>query len=150
MAKAARFPNGVPAVSEASMSEWMLYVYKQFPRPTSATGVSISISVVDANGNYRDIGTTTSDADGFYSFNWKPDIEGKYTVYASFVGSESYWPSHAITAFAVDQAAATTAPTEGPSQSAADMYFVPAIAGLFVLIIIVLVLVVLLMLKKRP
>ena len=30
------------------------------------------------------------------AFNWKPDIEGKYTVSASFGGSESYWPSHAI------------------------------------------------------
>jgi hypothetical protein len=93
---------------------------------------------------------TTTDADGYFSFNWKPDIEGKYTVYASFGGSESYWPSHAVTSFAVDPAAATPAPTEAPIQSAADMYFVPAIAGLFILIIIVLVLVVLLMLKKRP
>jgi hypothetical protein len=30
-----RFPNGVPAVSETSMSDWMLYVYKQFERPTN-------------------------------------------------------------------------------------------------------------------
>ena len=110
----------------------MEYVYMQKPRPMDAIGVPITISVVDANGNYRDIGTTISDADGFYSLNWKPDIEGKYTVYASFGGSESYWPSHAVSAFAVDPAAATPAPTEQPIQSASDMYFVPAIAGLFV------------------
>jgi hypothetical protein len=109
--QAARFPLGVPAISDASQSEWMEYVYMQKPRPTSATGVEVTLSVVDANGNYRTIGTTTSDADGFFSFSWMPDIQGKYTVYASFTGSESYWPSHAVTAFNVDPAAATPVPT---------------------------------------
>ncbi len=145
----ARFPNGVPAVSDESMSEWMLYVYKQYERPISATGVPVSLSVVDANGNYREIGTTTADADGFYSFNWIPDIEGKYTVYASFLGSAAYYPSHAVTAFAVDAAAPTLAPTEAPAESVADMYFVPAIAGLFVAIIVVGALLALLLLRKR-
>jgi hypothetical protein len=37
-----RFPNGVPAVADETMSDWMLYVYKQFPRPTDATGVKSS------------------------------------------------------------------------------------------------------------
>ena len=86
--QAARFPLGVPAVSDASQSEWMEYVYMQKPRPMSTTGVPITISVVDSNGNYRDVGTTTSDADGFFAFNWKPDIDGQYSVYASFGGSE--------------------------------------------------------------
>jgi len=148
--QAARFPNGVPAVSDESMTGWMEYVYMQKPRPIDTTGVPVTISVVDANGNYREIGTATSNADGFFSLNWMPDIEGKYTVYASFGGSESYWPSHAVTAFTVDTAAPTPAPTEAPAESVADMYFIPAIAGLFVLVIVVLVLVVLLMLKKRP
>ena len=82
--QAARFPNGVPAVSDASMSSWMEYVYMQKPRPTNTIGVPVTLTVVDANGNYREIGTTTSDSDGFFSFNWKPDIDGKYIAYASF------------------------------------------------------------------
>ena len=110
--QAARFPNGLPVVSDASQSAWMEYVYMQKPRPVDATGVPVTLSVVDANGNYREIGTVTSNADGFYSLNWKPDIEGTYTVYASFAGSESYWPSHAVSAFAVDSAVATPAPTQ--------------------------------------
>ena len=61
---ALRFPNGVPAVSDASQSQYMLYVYKQFEMPTNATGVPVTISVVDANGNFREIGTTTSDSSG--------------------------------------------------------------------------------------
>src|SRR5665647_68789 len=122
----------------------------QKPRPTNTVGVPVTINVVDSNGNYREIGATTSDADGFFSLNWKPDITGQYTVYASFAGSASYWPSHAVTSFAVDPVAATPAPTATPIQSAADMYFVPAIAGLFVLVIIVAIVLALLMLRKHP
>jgi hypothetical protein len=133
------------------MSDWMRYVYMQGPRPTDATGVPITISVVDANGNYRDIGTTTSDADGFFSFNWMPDIDGKYTVYASFGGSEGYWPSHAVTAFAVDPAAATPAPTEGIQTglaTTADLMMFLAIG--VIAIIIAIAIVGLLILRKRP
>ena len=108
--QAARFPNGVPAVSDESMSDWMQYVYQQKPRPTNTTGVKVTLSVIDDNNNYREIGITTSNDDGFFSLNWTPDIAGQYTVYASFDGSESYWPSHAVTSFAVDEAAPTSSP----------------------------------------
>jgi hypothetical protein len=148
--RAARFPNGVAAVSDASESSWMEYVYMQQPKPTNATGVTVALTVVDANGNERLIGTATTDTNGFYKIVWKPDIEGAYTVYASFGGSESYWPSQATTAFNVDPAAATPAPTEAPVQSTADMYFVPAVAGIIVVIIIGFVIMALLLFKKRP
>jgi hypothetical protein len=127
----------------------MEYVYMQKPRPTNVTGVTVELSIVDANGNYRTIGTTTADADGFFSLNWKPDIEGKYTVYASFGGSESYWPSHAVTSFAVDPAPAATAAPTATQQSMADLYFLPATIGLFIAIIVV-GLVMVLMVRKRP
>jgi len=58
-----RFPMVFPAVSDDVQSEWMLYVYKQFARPSTATGVPVTLSVVDSKRNYRDIGSTTSDAD---------------------------------------------------------------------------------------
>jgi hypothetical protein len=150
-AQAARFPNGVPAVSDSSQSAWMEYVYMQKPRPTDATGVPVTISVVDANGNYREIGTTTSDSDGFYSLQWTPDIEGKYTVYASFAGSESYWPSHAVSAFAVDSAAATPAPTEAPPSNLVTTtdLLIYLVAGV-VAIIIAIAVVGMLLLRKRP
>jgi len=147
--QAARFPNGVPAVSDESQGTWMEYVYMQKPRPTVATGVPIVISVVDSNGNYRDIGTVTSDLDGFFSLNWMPDIEGKYTVYASFGGSESYWPSHAVTAFSVDPASATPTPTPVAQPSTVEQYFIPAVAGIAVLIIVCFA-VTILVLRKRP
>ena len=105
--------------------------------------------MVDSNNNYREIGNTTTNSNGFFAFNWKPDIEGQYTVYASFAGSKSYWPSNAETSFVVDEAAATPAPTAAPAESVADMYFVPAVAGIIVAIIIVGA-VLALMLRKRP
>jgi hypothetical protein len=147
--QAARFPNGVPAMSDESQSAWMEYVYMQKPKPTNATGVPVSIDVVDSNGNYRNIGTTTSDSSGMFTYTWTPDIEGSYTVIATFAGSNSYWPSSSETSFAVDPTAPTQAPTAAPAQSTADMYFVPAVAGIIVAIIIVGV-VILLALRKRP
>ena len=114
----ARFPNGVPAVSDDSMSAWMLYVYKHFERPMNATGVLVSLDVIDANGNARNIGTTTSDANGFYSFQWTPDISGKYTLFATFPGSKAYYGSSAETSFAVEQAPEpTAAPTTKSDRS---------------------------------
>ena len=104
--------------------------------------------MIDSNGNYRDIGTTTSDADGFFSFNWIPDIEGKYTLYASFEGSESYWPSHAVTALIVDPVSEATAPNEPAIVATSDQYVIPAIAGLFVFVAIIGA-VLILMLRKR-
>jgi hypothetical protein len=133
---AARFPNGFPCVSDESMSKWMEYVYQQQPMPTDVKGVEITLNVVDSNGNYRTIGTTTSNAYGTYSFTWTPDISGDYTVMAKFAGSESYYQSSAATAFFASEPAATIAPQATQAPSAADLYFIPAIAGLFVAIVI--------------
>ncbi len=132
-----RFPNGVPCVSDESQRTWMEYVYQQAVKPTDATGVQIELSVIDANGNCRTIGTTTSDARGTYSYQWTPDITGKYTVIATFAGSNAYYGSTASTAFAVDPAAATPAPTAAPQESVTDQYFMPSVAAIIVVIVIV-------------
>jgi outer membrane protein assembly factor BamB len=91
----ARFPNGVPAVSDESMSEWMLYVYKQFARPANVTGVEVVVSVLDPNNNCYEVGRATSDSDGFFSCAFTPPVPGKYTIYASFAGSKAYYGSSA-------------------------------------------------------
>jgi hypothetical protein len=67
-----------------------------------------------------------------------------------FAGSESYYPSQATTAFAVDEAEATPAPTDAPAQSAADMYLLPGIIGIIVAIAVVGAVLALLVIKKRP
>ncbi len=144
----ARFPNGVPAVADESMSEWMAYVYKLFPYPTNAVGVDVSIDVIDANGNFRNIGTATSDASGFYSFEYMPDIPGKYTVIATFAGSEAYYASYAEAAFVVDEAPEPTAAPEATPAPMTDTYVLGmGAAGLAAIVVIGLVLI--MMMRKK-
>jgi hypothetical protein len=148
-AVAANFPNGLPAVSDASQSQFMESVYEQQPMPANVTGVPVIISVIDSNGNTRQIGTTTSDASGFYSFQWTPDITGHYTVIATFAGSNSYYGSSSETAFYASTAAPTASPQPTQAPSSADLYFVPAIAGIIVAIAIGFAITIL-VLRKRP
>jgi outer membrane protein assembly factor BamB len=144
-----RFPNGVPAVSDESMSQWMLYVYKQFPIPTNATGLEISIDALDPNSNIVHIGTATTDASGSFSYMWQtPDIEGKYTVYASFAGSNAYYPTSAQTAMGVVAPQATAQPSAQPI-SANDSNLAYATTGIIVAIAVV-GLVLALLIRKRP
>jgi hypothetical protein len=147
--QAARFPSGVPAVSDASQREWMEYVYMQKPRPTNATGVPVTVSVVDVNGNYRQIGNTISDEDGRFSLPWTPDIAGQYVVYASFAGSESYWPSHAENSFVVQEAQVTPTPQSQIALPSTEMYFAISTAAIIMAIAIVGAILVLI-LRKRP
>jgi len=144
-----RFPNGVAAVSDESQSQWMLHVYKQFERPTNLTGVDVTIDVVDANGNYRNIGTATADSNGYYSLQWTPDISGKYSVFVTFAGSRAYYGSFSQTSFAVDDVAST--PTAQPERETpiSEQYFLPAIVGLFIFVAVIGA-VIILMLRKRP
>jgi hypothetical protein len=98
-----RFPNGLPAVSDESMSEWMLHVYMQFGKP-EVTGVTVKLEAIDPNGEYAYIGTATTDLSGNYGFSWKPDIEGQWTIMATFYGSEAYYSSTSTTYIKVDPA----------------------------------------------
>jgi hypothetical protein len=141
--------KGTPAISDASMDAWMEYMFHQRPKPTNAYGVDVSLVALDPNGNYISIGTTTSDVNGNYGIVYKPEVPGAYQIIATFAGSNSYGPSSATTYLAVGDAAATPAPTAAPGESTADQYFVPAIAGLFVLIIVVAIVLALLMLRKK-
>ncbi len=100
----ARFPHGVPAVADGSMSDWMLYVYKQFERPTDATGVTVKIEAYDPNGNYQNLGTATSDSYGNYGFVFEPEVPGTYWISATFEGSNGYYGSQSTTYIQVDAA----------------------------------------------
>jgi hypothetical protein len=131
------------------MDAWMEYMFHQRPKPTNAIGVDVSLTAIDPNGNYIPMGTTTSDSNGNYGMVYTPEVPGTYQILASFSGSNAYGPSTASTYLAVGDAAATPAPTAAPAESTADTYFVPAIAGLFVLIIIVAIVLALLMLRKK-
>ena len=106
-----RFPNGVPAVSDESQSDWMLYVYKQFTEPTNTVGVTVSIDAIDPNNNFVHIGTTTTDANGQYRLTWTPTMAGNYTTYATFDGSNSYYGSTAEDGLTVASSQQTATPS---------------------------------------
>jgi hypothetical protein len=145
----ARFPTGVPCVSDASQQQWMEYIYMQQNKPT-AVGVTVNIAVTDSNGNTRSIGTAVSDASGTYSLQWTPDISGKYTVIATFAGTNAYYGSTAETSFAVDPVAPTpTKEAVVATQSIADLYFAPMFAVLLIAVLASIVLTVLVLRKQK-
>ena len=150
-AVSANFPNGLPCVSDASMTQFMEAVYEQQPMPSNTTGVPVTFTVLDSNGNYRTIGTTTTNALGDYSFTWTPNIPGNYTMYATFAGTQSYYGSSASTGFYASSLAATAAPTASPLSGLASTNTVMlGVAAIIVVIIIGIVALAMIMLRKRP
>ena len=137
-----RFPDGVPAVSEDSMSAWMEYLHMQKPISMNTTGVPVTISTIDPNGNYYDIDTITTDTMGF-RLDWTPpENEGVYQIIVSFEGTTSYWPSYAETAILVGPA---PEPTTEPTQATAtqtDTYItgstIAILAGIAIAVFLIL------------
>jgi hypothetical protein len=126
----------------------MEYAYQQQVKPANATGVEVSISVLDPNGNCYEVGTATSDDMGFYKLSFIPEVPGEYSVYATFSGSEAYYGSSAETAINVESApAATPAPTPTPAPMTDAYVLGLGITAIIAIVVIGLVLV--LMLRKR-
>lgn len=147
-AVAANFPNGLPCVSDESQSKWMEFVYQQQPRPNTIIGVPVTISVLDSNNNYRQIGTTTTNAMGSFGFTWTPDIPGNYAVVAAFEGSNSYYSSSAETYFHASEAFSAPSP-EFPQPIDNTMTILGV--GIAILIAVAIVGIILaMMLRKRP
>jgi len=134
--QAARFPNGVPAVSDESMGPWMEYVYMQKPMPIDASGVEVTLDAIDQNGNWIPIGIVSSDMSGLYSYMWTPEVEGKYTIIATFEGSESYWASYAETAIGVDPAEIEP---DGEPEVATETDYTVMFIGIIIAVIIAII-----------
>jgi hypothetical protein len=144
-AVAANFPNGLPCVSDESMSDWMKYVYMQQPKPANTTGVNIVVSVIDPNNNVYDVGTTTSNADGTFGVMFNPLVSGKYTIIATFEGSESYYSSYATSyLYVTETPTASPSPTPAPQAPVETYLTVSTIA-----IIVAIAIVGILLLRKR-
>jgi hypothetical protein len=145
------FPYGVPCVSEASMSAYMEYVYQDQVAPTNTTGVPVTLTETDPNGNTYTIGTTRTDASGTFGFKWTPPIEGNYTIVATFDGSNSYYGQCAETYVYAGAPGATPAPTAAPASGLATTATVEMI-GVAIIIVIIIIGAVLavLMMRKRP
>jgi hypothetical protein len=149
--QAADFPHGIPVASDASMKDWMGFVYQQKPLPTNFTGVPVSIAAVDPNGNTITIGNSITDSSGKFHYTWTaPNVPGDYTVTATFAGTNGYWPSADNTAMTISEAPQTTATPTIAATSMADQYFLPVSIAIILAIVIVGAVLALLMLRKRP
>jgi hypothetical protein len=126
-------------------------VYEQQPMPTNVTGVPVILSVIDSNGNNRQIGTTTTNAMGTFAYTWTPNIQGNYAVTATFAGTQSYYGSTADTYFYASASPATPAPTATPVTGLATMSGLTiGFAAAVIAIIIAIAIVGLLLLRKKP
>jgi len=150
-AVAANFPNGLPCVSDASMSQFMEAVYEQQPMPTNMTGVPVTLSVTDSNHNTYDIGTAITNAMGEYGLTWTPIISGNYTLYATFAGTAAYYGSSASTYFYASAPAPTASPYPSPVTGLASTGSLElGIAAVIIVIVICVAVLAMLMLRKRP
>jgi outer membrane protein assembly factor BamB len=151
-AVAMNFPNGLPCVSDASMSQFMQAVYMQQVMPTNLTGVPVTISVTDSNHNTYVIGKTTSDPyTGTYGLTWTPIVPGNYTVTATFAGTQSYYGSSATSYFYASSPAPTASPYPSPVSGLASFASLElGIAAVIIVIIICVAILAVLMLRKRP
>jgi hypothetical protein len=141
--------KGTPAISDADQEAWMEHLFQGNTMPANAKGVEVTLEAIDPNGNLVPIGTTTSDVNGNYGFAYTPNVPGTYQIIATFAGSEAYGPSSGTTYLAVGNEAATPAPTTTPTESMADLYFVPATIGI-IIAIVAIGLIIILVLRKRP
>ena len=134
------------------MSDFMASVYEQQPMPTNITGVPVTFTVTDQNGNTYNIGTTTTNAYGSYGFNWTPQIPGNYTIVATFAGTGGYYGSCAETYLYANTLAATSAPTATTSVTglASTNTVELGIATIAIIVIIIGAILAILMLRKRP
>jgi hypothetical protein len=116
---------GTPCVSQDSMTTQMEYLHMQQPiggiwGNTTMTGVPVYVYAIDPNNNYKDIGVATTNAYyGTFSIPFTPEVEGTYTIMASFGGDVSYGSSGASTAVFVGPAP-TVEPTPTPPEAPVD------------------------------
>jgi outer membrane protein assembly factor BamB len=95
--QASRFPNGVPAVADEDQEDFMEYLYEQQPFPEDAEGVEVVLTTIDPNGNFYELGRTTSSISGTFGCAIEPPVPGLYKIIATFEGSNAYYSSYAET-----------------------------------------------------
>jgi hypothetical protein len=101
---------GTPCVSADSMDTQMNYLHMQRPIDgleggETITGVPVMLTAIDSDGDYINIGTTTTNGYyGNFGFTWTPPDEGTYEIIAAFAGDESYGSSGAATTISVGPA----------------------------------------------
>jgi hypothetical protein len=113
---------GTPCVSKESMATQMAYLHTQYPidgirHNMTITGVPVSLTAVNSDGAWIDLGKTTTDGYyGTFGLEWTPPDEGTYEIIASFEGDDSYGSSGASTFITVGPAPAAEVTPEPSSE----------------------------------
>jgi outer membrane protein assembly factor BamB len=142
-------PN-TACVSKESMTQWMEYLHMQKAIPADVKGVPVSLDAVDPNGNTVHIADVTSDMSGTFGYIWEPEVPGKYTITATFMGDDSYGSSWAETYVGVTEAAVTPqATTSAVSLDSINSTITTGLVAVGAAIIIAIAIAILL-LRKRP
>jgi hypothetical protein len=133
------------------MTAWMQYQYMQQPKPTNATGVTVTLTALDPNGNNIQLGTTQSDSSGNFALSWQaPAVPGLYRVIASFSGSESYYLSSAGTSFTITEPSPTVEPDQPNTTDTSTIMYIEAATAAIIVAIVVATIVIVLTFRKRP
>lgn len=143
-----------PCVSDECMDTWMDYLHLQMPidgiyHNETITGVPVSIDVIDPNNNYIHVADVTSDMSGTYSYMWEPELAGKYTVMATFMGSNAYGSSYAETAIGVVEAPEASATATPMNFDAINNNTTMTVAAVGIAILVAIAIVALLILRKK-
>ena len=96
-------------------------IYDKSPASLDApiTNVPVKLMVQKAgDSSWSDIGTTATDSNGRFTYEWTPTNEGTYWLQAQFEGDVTYGLSNATTAIQVNPAPAVN-PATAPSPSPA-------------------------------
>jgi len=139
----------VPAIADKDQQAWMEYMYMQQAIPGDAIGVEVSLDAVDPNGNFVHIDTVRSDMSGMFKKMWAPEMEGEYTIMATFGGSKAYYSSYAETALGVGPAPAPSGPIEPEAPTEAPLITTEIAIIIAVVVIAVIGIVAYWALKKR-
>ena len=145
---------GTPCVSAGSMTTQMEYLHMQQPiggiwGDIAMTGVPVYVYAVDPNNNYKDIGVaTTNGYYGTFGIPFTPEVEGTYTIMASFGGDVSYGSSGASTAVFVGPAP-TVAPTTEPEPAPDYTGLLYAIMAAVIVAIVIGIVAIFLVLRKH-
>ena len=122
-------------------------------RSRLCSGIPVTLTFIDSNGNLPQDTVTTDGASGAFSYvvpsNMIP-VAWRYIVIASFDGTHAYASSSAQSSLLIGTAAGSntnTYPT-GPS-TLVDTYFLPAVIAIIIILIVGIALI-MLMLRRRP
>ena len=140
--------KGTPAISDDDMQAWMEYFFMDQGKPANAKGVEVVLETLDPNGNFYEIGRTTSETSGTFGYAFTPEVPGLYTIIATFEGSNSYYGSNAVTYINVEEAPQASPTPTPPPPGMTDTY-VLGLGAAAIIAIIAVGLVIILMLRKR-